>query len=72
MQRDVKRCGGGRTRLYTRPSIVLTDETGSDEPIYTGGSGMTEFGQLMSVRNSVFWQTQVTLQGVRRTHTLES
>jgi hypothetical protein len=36
-------------------------------------SGMTEFGQLMSVCNSVFsWQTQATLQGMRHTHTLDS
>jgi hypothetical protein len=36
-------------------------------------SGMTEFEQLMSVCNNVFsWQTQATLQGMRRTHTLDS
>jgi hypothetical protein len=33
-QRDVKRCGGGRIRLYTWPSVGLADETGSDE-LYT-------------------------------------
>lgn len=72
-QRDVKRCDGGRTRHYTWSSVGLADETGSDEPIYAGDGGMTEFGQLMNVRNSVFsWQTQVTLRGVRRIHTLDS